>query len=105
MRFDDFDLALVRTVVRGLASSFYTGDVSGDSRMLQHHKVSRVPKVERHTYLKMTGKFLSMNPASLGLRLERDSKLMRQLSSRFGPLLGMLALSSLRANGTDLAGE
>src|SRR5438132_6854396 len=74
MSFDDFDLALVRSVIGGLRSTFHTGEVSTDARMERHHKVSLMPKAERDTYLKMTGRFLSMNRASLGLRLEQDSK-------------------------------
>jgi hypothetical protein len=73
MTFDDFDLALVRQIVER-KSSFHTRDVSGDPRMEQRHNVSRMSKNEKDTYLRMTGRFLSMNRAALGLRLEPDSK-------------------------------
>jgi hypothetical protein len=74
MGVDDFDQDLVRAVVRDLASTFYTADVSGDARMRQRLKVSSMSKAERDTYLRMTGRFLAMNRTSFGLRLEPDSR-------------------------------
>jgi hypothetical protein len=82
MRFDEFDVNLVRVIVGELGPSFYTGQVSGDDRMQRHHSVSRMSGRERDTYLRMTGRFLSLNRAELGVRLESDSKLVGVVAGR-----------------------
>jgi hypothetical protein len=74
MEFDDFDLQLVRAIIDDFGSSFYSSDISMDSRMMQRHGVSTISREERDTYLRMTGRFLSLNRAFLGVRLEQDSQ-------------------------------
>ena len=70
MRFEDFRLYTVRRVVRGLGPEFHTNDVARHPAMLAAHHPA--PE-ELDSYLQMTGKYLHLHEAELGLLLLPDS--------------------------------
>ena len=71
MRFEDFRLYTVRRVVRGLGPEFHTNDVARHPAMLAAH---RPAPEEMDNYLQMTGKYLRLYEAELGLILMPDSE-------------------------------